>query len=121
MDNDTESMYCLYEKKMKQMGPMSSDAKNKCMGDGKDKMKMKGDRDREFEDHDFSQRIKMGYFNKMTDKERGAYDKKDDSLRKERKGNMEKFDEKMGGFKFDSKKCEDDDTRKKCMSMTMMQ
>ena len=45
---------------------------------------MQKDRNDMFDKQDMSQRSKMGYFDKMTDKERAAYDAKSDSMRKDR-------------------------------------
>lgn len=68
----------------KDMSGMTDDQKKEHMGEMMDMMKMKGSRDQEFENHDFQQRMKMGYFDKMSSNERANYDEKDKKLRDDR-------------------------------------
>lgn len=101
---------------------MTDEQKKKFMSEGMDMMKMKQSRDSKFEDHDFDQRIKMGYFSKMSDKERTNFDAKDKKMRDDRKGNFDKMDEKMTQFKKDGKFDDmSDDDKKKFMGSAMMQ
>ena len=101
---------------------MTEEQKKKFMSQGIDMMKMMASRDQKFDDHDFSQRIKMGYFSKMSEGERGQFDDNQRTLRNQRQGDFSKMDEKMAELKksgkFDDMSEED---QKKFMSMFMMQ
>jgi len=84
-------------------------------------MKMKDSRDQEFEDHDFKQKMKMGYFKDMTEKERTNFDEMEKKERDERKKGFEAFDKKMGEFKTSAKFSEmGDEDKKKFMGSAMM-
>lgn len=104
------------------MGDMTPEQKQKFMKDGMDDMKMKGARDMKFDDHDFEQRIKNGYFNQMGQDQRDCYDDFDKKMKDDRKGNFDEMDKKMGemqkgaGFKDMG-----DDDKKKFMGTAMFQ
>lgn len=102
------------------MSDMTDDERKAAMKDMKEMFDMKSERDGKFDDHDFMQRMKNGYFDKMGKGERDEYDKHDKKMRDERKGNMGKMDDKMMEFKksggFDKMT---DDQKKNFMGMYM--
>lgn len=104
------------------MSDLSADEKKKVMGQMKEMMEMKNDRNSKFDDHDFQQMIKNGFFDKMSKGERDEYDKMDKKMRDERKGNFSKMDDKMEEFKksggFDKMSADD---KKDFMNMFMFQ
>lgn len=95
MDEDMSKHFEKFQEGKKEWDSMSDDDKKKAMSDKMEMMKMKQSRDQTFSDHDFSQRIKMGYFDKMNSSERKNFDDSEKSMRDERKGNFGKMDGKM--------------------------
>jgi hypothetical protein len=55
----------------------------------------------------------MGYFDKMTEKERGNFDNMEKKERDDRKAGMDNFDKKMDEFKKSGKFSEMSDEKKK--------
>ena len=122
MNENMNSMFDKFQAGKKEWDGKSDDEKKKMMSDKMEMMKMMQSRMQTFDDHDFSQKIKMGYFDKMGATERKNFDDKEKGMRDERKGNFGKMDEKMGEFMkqggFD--KMSDDD-KKNFKGMFMMQ
>jgi hypothetical protein len=58
-------------------------------------MKMMQERNSKFDEHDMQQRVKMGYFDSMSESERTNYDNKDKSMRTERMQNFDNMDQQM--------------------------
>jgi hypothetical protein len=92
-------MFDKFEEAKGKMGEMTDEQKKKFMSEGMDMIKMKASREQKFDDHDFSQRIKMGFFTKMNEGERGQFDDKQKKLRDERKGDFSKMDDKLEEIK----------------------
>ena len=70
MKDGFEGMMDKFSQGKKAAGTMTDEQKKKFNDNGKEMMKMKMGRDNTFDDHDFKQRIKSGYFDKMSGTER---------------------------------------------------